>query len=87
MPVDFWDFNVNYAFNLNYWYTHITTFVQSGAIPILAFKLGRMQWGWKGGLACMLGSYTLRNQTGKVIDFVRDGLNWFKTGILQFAPW
>lgn len=80
MPTNFTSWIQDYLLNPVYYSTNLIEYSKRIFLPIIAFKLGRRQFGWKGGLFCLVGGVAFANFVApKLCNFVLDLIDWHWT--------
>lgn len=80
MPTTFSDWFTNYLLNPVYYYNGLVEYATRCFIPIMAFKLGRRQFGWTGGLICLVGAVCFTKVIAdKLVNGVLNAVDWHWT--------
>lgn len=80
MPTNFVSWIEDYLLNPSYYADNLILYSKRVFLPIIAFKLGRRQFGWKGGFLCLIGGMAFANNIApKMCNFILDLIDWHWT--------
>lgn len=80
MPTTYEDWFSDYLLNPVYYYNGLVEYAERCFIPIMGFKLGRRQFGWKGGLICLAGAFCFsRFLSSKITNGLLNAVDWHWT--------